>query len=151
MRTKGRGLVLAGVLVECLLCFFVVGSSALLGLLLVPMWIGMVVNYDAALVAPQNEGMRYYPLLTAAQVLLGVIGLIGIARVAYIAVKGTADRHWRTLTLMAVAAGMISVVSFLSVVGWVNVFNEPFILLSHFILPIGGALHLMYMARRALF
>jgi hypothetical protein len=140
-----------GVLVEAMVCFTVVGSAALLGLFLVPFWLGLVLSYDPTLVAPQDEGSRYYPLLTIAQVVLGVIGLAGVTRVGYLVVKGTADRRWRIATLLAMAAGIISVTSFVTLIGWLNVFEEPYLLLTHLVLPIGGALHLMYLARRALF
>lgn len=151
MRTNRGGLVLVGVLLEAMVCFAVVGSSALLGLFLVPFWFGLVINYDPALIAPQDEGSRYYPLLTIAQVVLGVIGLAGVTRVGYLVVEGGADRRWRTATLLALAAGMISVISYVTLIGWLNVFEEPYLLLTLVLLPIGGALHLMYLARRALF
>jgi hypothetical protein len=149
MRTNRKGLVLVGVLVEAVLCFWLVRSSALLGLLLVPFWFRLIVNYDPVHVAINDPG-RFFPLIAIGQAVLGVLGLAGVTRLLYLIVAGP-NRRWRKTTLLCVAAGMLSVVWFGAQVGLSNVFGEPYVLLTVLVLPMGGSLHLLYLARRALF
>jgi hypothetical protein len=124
------------------------------GLFLLPIWLSILAND----VAGNPMGVHYsagetiwdtvWPITA---LLLGLLGLVGLFRILSALRSEHADTNKRLLTQLFIASGIVGVVLFNAMVGWINPLEEAAAAMIYWILPLGGTLYFLYVARMTLF
>ncbi len=137
-------------LVEALVCFAPLAFTLFFGVLIFPIWTGMLFAYSVGLVNPEPEGlgMPWTVIWPMALVICGVIGLLGLARVLGILLSGNPNPRWPVLTMVLVALGALAVIVF-DMYLTPNPIDHPIQFFVLFALPLGGTVHFTYLVRDA--
>ena len=138
---------------EVLVCFAPLAVTCLLGLLLLPTWIGML---SAGVKDPvHNPGAVAVSLWPVLAVITGLVGIFGIFRVCLL-LSRNASRASNVLTLVAVSIGSCGLLLFalkamlpaISVSWKEEIFSWP--VLTYLILPLVCTAHLVFLVRKPL-
>ena len=138
-------------LVEAVACFAPLAFTLFFGILIFPVWTGMLFAYWTGLVKPEPDGslgMPWVVIWPMAMVIWGVVGLLGLARVVGILFSGNPSPRWPILTVTLMALGALAVIVF-SAFSAPNPFEQPIQFIVLFALPIVGIVHFAYLVRRA--
>jgi len=135
-------------LVEALVCFAPMAFTLFFGVLVFPVWVGMLFTYWAGFVkmAPDEQGMPWAVIWPMALVICGVAGLLGLARVLGILFSGNPKPRWPVLTLVLMLFGALAVVVF-NIFTAPNPLEKPIEFLLLFALPVAGIAHFTYLVR----
>jgi hypothetical protein len=136
-------------LFELLVCFTPAVAFLAIGVLMLPIWVGMIgaaifkVEYRSAMSG--IEGIAIVVSILA--VVGGIIGLIGLLRVMRLLLKPDAPAVVTSRTRLYVYVGVATPVIMAIVFFWRDI--RPLVFLS--VLPIAASLHIVFLARKALF
>jgi hypothetical protein len=136
-------------LFELLVCFAPAVAFLAIGVLMLPIWVGMLgasifkVEYRSAISG--IEGVAVVASILA--VLGGIIGLVGLLRVMRLLLKPDAPTVITSRTRLYVVVGVATPVLLAIVFFWRDIW--PLVFLS--VLPIAASLHIVFLARKALF
>ena len=145
MKTSARNLLL----LEVLVCFAPSVVFLTIGALMLPIWVGMLgaaifkAEYHSAISG--IEGLAVVASILA--VIGGFIGLVGLLRVMRVLLKPDATAPVTARTRLYVFIGVATPVLLAAVFFWRDI--RPLMFLS--VLPIAASVHIVYLARRALF
>jgi hypothetical protein len=136
---------------EVMICFGTLALTWLFGLVLLPVWLGMM---SAGIRDPvHNPGALTVPLLPTLAVIAGAVGFIGIFRVCRL-LSRNATRASNVLTLVAVAIGFIGLLVWAVVISpavsdsWEEILDWA--TWAYLILPVSCAAHLVFLVRKPL-
>jgi hypothetical protein len=136
-------------LFELLVCFAPAVVFLVIGVLMLPIWVGMLgaaifrVEYRSAISG--IEGIALVASILA--VVGGIIGLVGLLRVIRLLLKPDAPPVVTSRTRLYVFVGIATPVLMAIVFFWRDI--RPLVFLS--VLPIAASLHIVFLARKALF
>ena len=148
-----RWLVTILLIIELLVCFGPAVLVLMLGSFMLPTWVIMFGGHLNGTVVPSNNdaGLPWDLILPIAVVVLGLVGMIGLLRVAALVLLARRSAANRIFTLFCVAAGIASLVLFNGMMEGIDP-REAFLGSMVFaILPAIGSVHFVFLARRALF
>jgi len=136
-------------LFELLVCFSPAVVFLAMGILMLPIWVGTLgaaifkVEYRSAISG--IEGMAVVASILA--VVGGIVGLVGLLRVMRLLLKPDAPNVITSRTRLYVFVGVATPVFLAIVFFWRDI--RPLVFLS--VLPIAASLHIVFLARKALF
>jgi hypothetical protein len=135
---------------EVVLCFGPLAVMLWVGVLASPIWIRLLFSLTTSPVRvhdPGNMGLIAAVLLLTV-VLTGICGIIGLIRVLLLVVTDPSNPKGTRLTLWLFAAGVVALALYDFWVPW----PEGIVgVLVFYLLPGASSVHLLYLARRALF
>ncbi len=139
---RGHLLFCGAVCLEVAVCFAFPVFLSIYGIFLLPLFL-------AGLIRDPSGAARLWPLI--AMTLLGSGGIFGVVRVLLLLFRRRPHDPQRWLTLGALGCGVGTVLVYASSIA-THATPTPFALLLLIVyLPLGCTLHLVYLARRALF
>jgi uncharacterized protein with PQ loop repeat len=124
---------------------------------MIPVWVGMVTAGVSGQidVAEASGGHTVWLVIwPIVFVVGGLIGLVGLLRVLIFLSRRQRSSRGRRLTLAMVAIGLVDLLSFnlygILLTGEFELPELDAALLVYWLLPLGGALHFLYLSRRGL-
>jgi hypothetical protein len=140
--------------VEAAVCFGPLAAMLSFGVLLFPLWTGMLLMHLSGAIAVHDpDGLLAWHLLWPMLVVAsGVIGLVGLFRVLLLLSREARETRGRALTLWMVLIGWSALISLNFQEGeWLSLHEEPIAALVCWALPAFCSAHVLYLARRPLF
>ena len=137
-------------LLEALVCFAPLAFTLFFGVLIFPVWAGMLFVYWVGLVKPEPDdgpAMPWAVIWPMSLVICGVLGLFGLARILGILFSGNPNPRWRVLTMALVALGAFAVIVF-NLFSIPNPIEAPIQFVVLLALPVIGIVHFTYLVRR---
>jgi hypothetical protein len=138
---------LRGVLIvaEVVLSFAWLVVMLMFGLLLLPVWVGILASASPASASGIDLLATVVCILA---VLFGVCGVIGVVRVLLIVLCPPVKPKRVRLTLTLIAMGTLALILYNT---WFGVPDTVFDALLSFLLPVASTAHLLFLGRRTLF
>lgn len=142
-----RGVWIALLWSEAVLCFGPLLSMLVFGVFLLPIWIFSLVADVTGLLPQVQAAKSIWPgVLNIAIVLCGVLGVTGVIIILQTLTTGVAQlARWQMLAM--VLAGLIGATGFL-LSQPIAVRERPVLFVMFCVLPFVGTVHLLYIARR---